>query len=245
MKKKVANTLIFLIVGLFTAQNSLAQEQKMVTPDTGKNLIKLNIGSLVLKTFSVQYERGINKKISIGLGLRIMPKGSLPFATSSKSIDDQLASLELNNIAITPEIKFYFGKGAFKGFYVAPFLRYANYNASIDYRFDSNNTIEVMPLRGTLNTFTAGVLLGAQWRIANKIYFDWSIFGPQYGFSNGELTGTKSLTVQEQQNLKAELDDINSPIGKVTSTVNANGARVDLKGPWAGIRANIGIGYRF
>ena len=133
----------------------------------------------------------------------------------------------------------------FKGFYIAPFLKYAHYNTSINYEFTSNNVTEVIPLSGKLNTYTAGVLFGAQWRIANKFYLDWSIFGPQYGISRGNLQGTKSLSTQEQRDLKAELDDIDLPVGKITNTVTSNGANVDLKGPWAGIRANIGIGYRF
>lgn len=245
MKKTFTKGLTFaIILGLFTVQG-FAQIQKTAAPDTGKNLIKLNFASLALKTFSVQYERAVYKKVSVGLGVRIMPKGSLPFSSSFDSIDDQLGSLELGNVAITPEIKFYMGKGVFKGFYVAPFLRYTNYNASINYEFESGNTPEIMPLSGKINTFTGGVLLGAQWRIANKIYFDWSIFGPQYGFSSGELKGVRTLNAQEQQDLSDELNDIDLPVGKVKSTVTANGATVKFDGPWAGIRANLGIGYRF
>ena len=241
MKKTLT---LAVMIGLCSIQ-AFSQTQKTASPDEGKNLIKLNLASLALKTFSVQYERAIHKKISVGMGFRVMPKGSLPFSSSFDSIDEQLGSLELGNVAITPEIRFYMGKGVFKGFYVAPFLRYANYNASINYEFESNNMTEIIPLSGKLNTFTGGVLLGAQWRIANKVYFDWSIFGPQYGFSSGELAGVKTLNAQEQQDLRDELEGIDLPVGKIESTVTANGAKLKVDGPWAGIRANIGIGYRF
>ncbi|MCZ4243268.1 DUF3575 domain-containing protein [Pedobacter punctiformis] len=233
---------LILAIGLSVSQISFAQ---MGGSDVGENLIKLNLPSLAMKTFNVQYERAIYGKTSVGLGLRIMPKGSLPFKSSLNSIDDQLGSLEMGNFAITPEIKFYLGKGVFRGFYIAPYLKYANYNTSINYEYTSNNKTEVIPLSGHLNTYTAGVLFGAQWRIANDFYLDWSIFGPQYGISSGKLTGTKTLTIQEQKDLKEELDGIDLPVGKVSNTVDSNGAVVDLKGPWAGIRANIGIGYRF
>ncbi|TCD02315.1 hypothetical protein EZ449_18310 [Pedobacter frigidisoli] len=73
-----------------------------------------------------------------------------------------------------------------------------------------NNKQEYIPLSGNLTTFTAGVLIGAQWKIANKVYFDWSIFGPQYGFSKGKISGTKTLTLQEQQSLRDELKDLES-----------------------------------
>lgn len=235
---------VTFVIGLFASQTCSAQTIKFPA-DTGKNLVKINLPSLAMKTINLQYERVISKKTTVGLGLRIMPKGSLPFSSAFDRVDDQLGSLELGNIAITPEIKFYMGKGAFHGFYIAPYLRYANYTASIDYEFMVNGITETIPLNGSLNTFTAGVLFGAQWRIANKIYLDWSIFGPQYGFSQGSLTGTKNLSAAEQQSLRDELNDIDLPVGKTTATVNSTGANLDLRGPWAGIRANIGIGYRF
>lgn len=244
MKIKFTKSLgLIAAIGLLSL-NSFAQKVNQAD-DAEKNLVKLNLPSLALKTLHVQYERAIFGKTSVGLGVRMMPKGSLPFSSSFDSIDDQLGSLEMGNFAITPEIKFYMGKGVFKGFYIAPFLKYANYNASINYEFDSNNRTEMIPLSGKLNTYTAGVLFGAQWEIANKFYLDWSIFGPQYGISRGNLSGTRTLSAQEQKDLKSELDEIDLPVGNVSSTVTANGAVVDFKGPWAGIRANIGIGYRF
>jgi len=236
---------IAFAIGLFSLSSSFAQKTESSNAEEGKNLIKLNLPSLAIKTFNVQYERAIYGKTSVGLGFRVMPKGHLPFSSSFDSIDDQLGSLEMGNFAITPEIKFYMGKDVFKGFYIAPYLRYANYNASINYEFTSGNRTEIIPLSGKLNTYVAGVLFGAQWRIANKFYLDWSIFGPQYGISRGNLIGKKTLTAQEQKDLKDELDSIDLPVGNVTPTVNSNGAVVDFKGPWTGIRANIGVGYRF
>jgi len=231
-----------LMISLFALQ---ASAQNFGSEDDGVNMVKLNFGSFLFKSFSAQYERALQKKMTVGIGFRFMPKSSLPFSSSLESADEQIASLKTSNIAITPEARFYFGKGVFKGFYVAPFVRFANYNASIDYAYDVDNTTEYIPLKGNLTTFTGGVLIGAQWRIANKVYFDWSIFGPQYGFSNGKISGKKSLNAEEQQSLKEELDGIDLPLGKMTSTVDGNGATVKFNGPWAGIRANLGIGYRF
>lgn len=168
---------VTFVASLIISQTCSAQTIKFPA-DTGQNLVKINLPSLAMKTINLQYERVITKKTTVGLGLRIMSKGSLPFSSAFDSIDDQLGGLTLGNIAITPEIKFYMGKGAFHGFYIAPYLRYANYNASIDYEFTVNGITETIPLNGSLNTFTAGVLFGAQWRIAKKnlpglVYF-WS-----------------------------------------------------------------------
>lgn len=247
MKTKITKKLAAIaLVGMASTQIAIAQTEKTTrSVDSGKNLFKINLPSLVMKTFHFQYERAISKKISVGLGYRYMAKGALPFSSSLTNIDNQLGGLTLGNNAITPEIKFYFGKGVFKGFYIAPFARFATYKAAIDYEFEVNNSNQIIPLSGTLKTVTGGVLFGAQWRIAKKVYLDWSMLGPQFGRSNGQLTGKRALSAQEQQELRDKLNNIDLPIGKTTATVNANGATLNFDGPWAGIRANIGIGYRF
>lgn len=232
----------FLLFG----QTGFAQTEKPTKAvDSGKNLFKINLPSLAMKTFHFQYERAIGKRISLGIGYRYMAKGALPFSSSLSDIDNQLGSLTLGNNAITPEIKFYMGKGLFRGFYIAPFARIANYKAAINYEFEANNTTESIALSGTLKTVTGGLLFGAQWRVAKKVYLDWSMLGPQFGRSNGQLAGKKALSTQEQQSLKEELSGVDLPIGNMSYTVNANGATLNFDGPWAGIRANIGIGYRF
>lgn len=236
------------IIGLFFISNSFGQATNVKFPaDTGKNLIKLNFGSFLFRTLNVQYERAIHKKMVLGLGIRFAPKGSVPFIASFGDDEEVTGSIKTGNFAFTPEVRWYFGKNVFKGFYVAPFLRLANYTAALDYDYTVDGSQEIIPLKGNLTTFTTGVLIGAQWRIANKVYFDWSIFGPQYGFSKGKISGTKSLSAEEQKSLREELKDLESdmPIGKISSSVDGNGATVNVSGPWAGIRANLGIGYRF
>jgi hypothetical protein len=236
------------MVGLFFFSNGFTQATTVKFPaDTGKNLIKLHFGSFLFKSANIQYERAIKKRMALGLSIRWMPKSSVAFSSSFSDDDEVMGSFKTGNFAITPEIRWYFGKKVFKGFYVAPFLRLANYSAATNYDFTVNGVKENIPLKGNLTTFTTGVLIGAQWRIANKVYFDWSIFGPHDGFSKGKITGTKTLSAEEQKSLKEELKDLENdmPIGKVSSNVDGNGATVNVSGPWAGIRANLGIGYRF
>ena len=101
--------LMFLIGGM-SVSNGFSQTK---STDDGENLVKLNLPSLAMKTLNVQYERAVFGKASVGLGVRLMPKGSVPFSSSFDSMDDQLGSLELGNFAITSEIKFYLGKSVF------------------------------------------------------------------------------------------------------------------------------------
>jgi hypothetical protein len=100
-------------------------------------------------------------------------------------------------------------------------------------------------LSGKLNTLTGGLLIGAQWKLGGRLYLDWWMLGPQYGSADGKLDGKRSLSTDEQRELRLELQDLEIPFAETTTTVDANGARLDIKGPWAGVRAGLNLGIRF
>jgi hypothetical protein len=248
--------LFFLLAVLISAASVNAQdkdsiERKSTSIDSGNSLLKVNLLSLPIRNFSLAYEYKIGRKVTAGLGVRVMPKGGLPMRSSiSNLIDDpdadrQLDNFKTGNVAFTPEIRFYMGKQAMRGFYLAPFARISSYTAEMPFEFDVNNTTQIMPLSGKLNTFTGGLLLGAQWKLGGKVYLDWWMLGPQYGSSDGTLDGKRALNLQEQQELRNQLQDIEIPFAETTTTVDANGARLDIKGPWAGLRAGLCLGIRF
>ena len=234
--------LFFLVALAVTSVTSLAQqssdETRQIVENSSKNLLKVNLLSLPLRNLSLGYERQIGRKVTAGLGIRIMPNGGLPLrSTISNAIDDpetdrQLDNLKIGNIAFTPELRFYMGKEAMRGFYLAPFARISSYSVEMPFEFDVNGVTEVIPLNGKLKTVTGGLLIGSQWRLGGKMYLDWWILGPQYGSSNGSIDGKKTLNAQEQQELRDGLQDIEVPFAETTTTVNASGARLDIKGPW-------------
>ena len=88
-------------------------------------------------------------------------------------------------------------------------------------------------------------MIGAQFKLGNRIYLDWWILGPNYGSSKGSLSGQKNMDAQEQQDLRDELASLDIPLTKFTYNVNSTGATMDFKGPWAGLRSGICIGFRF
>lgn len=171
--------------------------------------------------------------------------------------NQQLRNFKMSNFAITPEIKFYFGKDVFRGFYIAPFARYAVYNGSIpfDFEVDANDDdvidrTETIPLNGDIKTFTGGLLFGAQWKLSKRIYLDWFILGPNYGSSKGSITGsTAHFSPVEREELRKELEsvfeDADIPLVKIKTEVNEETADVNFTGPWAGIRAGLSLGIRF
>jgi hypothetical protein len=50
------------------------------------NLFKVNLTAIVLKNYSFQYERILNRKFSFALGFRRMPNGKLPLQSSLQKI---------------------------------------------------------------------------------------------------------------------------------------------------------------
>lgn len=252
-------TRTFAILFFCFAGNALfAQSEVNTNPTKEANyLVKVNLLSLPLNNFSFQAERSVGKKTAVGLGLRFMPESGIPFSTTVERLVndpaswDQIQKLKTSNFAITPEVRFYFGRGVFHGFYLAPFVRYAHYTVDLPFNFDvpdqaGNTTTEQIPLNGQLNALTGGLLAGAQWAVSKKIYIDWSILGPQYGSSSGTLTGKRTLNSDEQNAVRQELDNMGDlPLITTTYQVDNTGVVADLKGPWAGVRSNFGIGIRF
>ncbi|RYZ96390.1 MAG: DUF3575 domain-containing protein [Sphingobacteriaceae bacterium] len=268
MKKlpvKVCLTVLF-IAALGTLSNP-ASAQKIDT--LTRNIIKLNVPALFLKNVSLQYERAIGKRTSVALGIRFAPKSNVPFKSKIKdlinndndvdqvdNLSNQIDRLTTGNFAITPEFRFYLGKkGVFNGFYLAPFARYATYSAQInpyEYTYEPDGegptVTRFVDLKGNINTITGGLMIGAQWKLSRQFSLDWWILGASAGSSSGTIKGVSAqpLTTEEQQALREdlkELDDIK--LIKTETTVDANGARIKVDGPWYTLRAGLAIGYRF
>ncbi len=229
----------------------MAQDEE-ADPEPAKNIVKLSLPALALKNITLQYERAVAKKVTVAGTFRLMPKGSIPLkSTFIKLADDpdterQLNNLEVGNIAFMPEVRYYFSKkGAFRGFYLGLFANIASYSATVPIEFDNNGTTESIPMSGKLTGITGGLMIGAQFKLGNRIYLDWWILGPNYGSSKGSLSGQKNMDAQEQQDLRDELASLDIPLTKFTYNVNSTGATMDFKGPWAGLRSGICIGFRF
>lgn len=246
-------SMVFSVFALLFSMATLAQP-----PAAQKgNILKLNLTALPLKQYSFQYERVLNRKISVLAGFRLMPSTGLPFkklilenAADDPDTRDAIESFRISNIAITPELRFYLSKKGYgRGFYIAPFYRYARYSSN-NMRFtydDGSGGTGTIDLNGKLTTNTGGLLLGTQWNLGKSVVLDWWILGPHYGGGTGLFTGVSSqtLTPAEQDDLRNQLNDIDIPFTTTSVNVTANSASLRLDGPWAGIRAGFSLGIRF
>ncbi len=232
----------------------LAQSQRLIG---GKNIIKWNVASMAFKNYNFTFERHVFKNISFSLSYRKMNKGSLPFQdlVIGKKVSDDIdfSKFEMGNTAITPEARIYLGLRKMRGFYVAPYFRFATFDVTMPMRYTINKgtslaaTKEVI-LNGKVTSASPGVMIGYQVHIATKVVLDFQIIGGHYGKSSGDLSFTTAtpLSTLEQDALRANLTGLRTTPLKFTTTVNANGAQIKSDGPWAGIRGiNLGIGIRF
>lgn len=242
---------LFACFLLVANHNSYSQSENN-RDESGKNILKMNLPALALKNFSVQYERAVSPKVSVAATFRYMPDGKVPLQSSiAKWADDpeterQLDNLNVGNIAVMPELRFYLGKrGVFRGFYLGPFASIARYNADLLYEYDDAGITKTIPLKGDVNSITGGLMLGAQWKLSKSIFLDWWILGANYGSSKGDINGQQKLSDSEQRSLRNGLDEIDIPLTKFTYIVNENGATVNFNGPWAGVRAGLCLGINF
>lgn len=230
--------------------------------DYDMNVAKINLLALPFRNISLQYERMVSRKISVAAGLRIIPEGTFPMLNAFESYIghdetfNELQNIRISNRAFTLEPRFYFGRhDGPRGFYIAPYARYSTYGmgfGQFEYTVGLENgdgsyseETHTIALDGHINGFTGGLLFGAQWRIGRWVYLDWWIFGPAYGSAKGELTGTAPLSPEAQSALRGELEELEIPMVETEAHVDANGARLNMKGPWAGIRSGLAVGIRF
>ena len=188
-----------------------------------------------------------------------MPKGAIPFkselekAVKSSAINFDKA--EMGNTAWTLAGRLYLGLGKMKGFYLEPYLRFANFDvtAPITYTYTSTSgptsgqsfTKDAL-FSGKITSTSPGLMIGWQFQLATKLVMDIQLIGGHYGHSSGDLNFAATLSNDEVSALQKEIDKIDAKPFTFKGTVNNSGARISSDGPWAGIRgANIGIGLRF
>lgn len=267
MNMKYFFTVIYLITlacmsSTLCAQNSGSDKAENV------NMVKFNTLTLLGGKFSFEYERLLAKRISVGTAVSFRPNKGIPFGSTVKDlIDDEefdklVDDFSSSNFSITPEVRFYTStRGPFRGFYVAPYLKYASYGASVPFDFDVDvdyeeediySRSETIPLKGTIRSFTAGLSFGVNFKLAKSVYLDWRILGPGYGTAKGDVSGRMALDAEEQAELRESLADLKTdmedlPLGiKIDYDVHADGADVKIqRSPWATIRSGLSISYRF
>jgi len=250
----------------FTAdiQTTSSDQENDYTIDDrpSKNFIKINLTSLPIKNFSLQYERVITKRISAAASFSMMPERNIPSVNLlvkginmivdelDAESEDIIRNVLISSYAVTPEVRFYLGKKGYStGFYLSLFYRYGHFEASniaIPYTNDLEEDITINT-GGTITSHTGGFLMGCQWALGKHMCLDWQMFGPHYGVSSGDFRGVPSspFSAQDQTDIEGEFMKIDSPMLEQTVDATADEVKMLMDGPWAGIRFAVSLGVKF
>ena len=139
-----------------------------------RNLVKLNLPNLSFKNITLNYERILSDRSSASLQVGYI----IPSALSTTVLDaleiTPTTNNEFSGFTVTGEYRRYGKKkGAPRGLYYAPYLRYANYQYLFDGTIEGNFT----NIDAKLSTFGLGAQLGYQWVIKDRFVIDWGILG--------------------------------------------------------------------
>ena len=235
-----------IIITLLFSLPAFAQETE------GKNFVKVNLSALVFKGFHLQYERQVSRKVTVALGYGMIPVSSIPFKSYIKKQvyipNADVGEYRAGTSVFTPEVRYYFGKkGAFHGFYLAPYARIGYYkiNGPIVYSNASNEDQHV-DFSGKFHAITGGILIGSSWQLSDKFYLDWWIAGASFGGESGKFNAATALSPDDQKALKKSLDSVSFTGVTLTSEVNSTGAIVKSSGSMVGVRGlGVNIGFRF
>lgn len=250
---------VFCMAPALTNAQSAASDPAVVT--YRKNLVKMNLGGLALKSYNFSFERLLSKKISFIAGYNSMSESKLSDLPMVKKLSEKLLDEEddikddfdkitVANKAYTGEFRFYTGShpGA-RGFYLALYGRYSDTRVNYSYDYETNSRTYNLPIKSKVTGFGGGLLLGTQFIIAKRVALDF-YFGGHYGKSKGNgdaLTDLTSMTAQEKTELKEELESKVEMNGKqyLTATVTNEGVSVKADGPLIGLRGGVSIGIAF
>lgn len=209
--------IIFSILFCLFSSSSIAQKYRV---DASKkkvkevvyppNVLKINLTSMMLKTFAVQYERKIANNFTMALGVIYRPKSGMKIfdviadGAGNSGLSQETAfmyrSMKYSRISITPEFRYYFKKKAPKGLYLAPFLKY--YQDAMNFNFNyypDNSTVQKTGLATIKeNSFGIGILFGYQIINKKNLAIDLWFAGPWIGIRNAKISSdVKTNNVNE------------------------------------------------
>ena len=221
-------------------------------PVERKNVVKFLPVNIPFQSISFEYERMINAKNSVTLGIGLPNQKSLIGKYGIDASSD-LKAAEIGTMHLRAAFRHYTGHNMLpKGFYIEPYLKYQKITgtANISGIDDQSGETYKGAFDLNLNTMNLGFQLGTQFLIAKRVTLDLYFLGLEAGFLSGNVNAI-SDQLSDANNVKDDLDkaiaDLPSFIGKKI-TVTQTGNKVNAKAgsiPYPWIRGGISIGFAF
>jgi hypothetical protein len=247
-----------LIIALLLAVFQTVNAQDAST--TTKRRAIISIAPLSLVKFSGQVKvRGeyvISARKSATLTIGIPKKLTLPSNFGDYLATNDAGNAKISNAASNTKLfstlldfRFYKArKGAPCGFYYAPYLKFLKGNMDLVIPYTDLNYTETFSATGV--SIGAGLNLGVNWLIKNRISIDWTFLA--LGLQNVTTTGSYNTT-ESGVNVQEYTDDVVRNFGRIPLIGNkfkvaADGDNVSVKMknqflPDAAMRLTIGVAF--
>jgi hypothetical protein len=252
MKRSIVTLLSFVLVLGVSGQALESQDSsKPVKSFTPSYAVKWNPASLYFGKIGLFGEYNFKKKKSVTFHVGI------PFEKSNHwNIEDEDRTIVMKSWAVMGGYRMYLGKGAMKGFYFEPYLKYMGSKGSFVY-IDTKSTDSTRYLLSSdLKGGGVGAQLGVQFLIAKRVTLDFFFLGPEANFARWDIElqdqSNSSWDALDAANAKDVLDDIVDDLPhmiskNITTDVNASTKTASAKydGILPGMRFGISLGVRF
>jgi hypothetical protein len=270
MKPKIT-TISFLFLLILLANVGLAQNRSYFKPlernqrfgnqKLQRNILKVEPTKLIIGGINLSYERLLTKSMSVNLRAKYHSLGFIERNIDGFEVSGDNYSFGLSerprfyHWGIDAEYRFYIkNKKAGSGFYIAPYGRCFNYTGSIESLYSTTVLDKPVKIDGDLKTsigaLGAGVQLGAQWLIKDKVSIDWGFAGlgiDRYVFEVGVKSDNLNNTIDKYTT------DLQNVLGEVSGFLtrkiafNALDNELSSKVPFwmVGFKSSITVGIVF
>jgi len=215
------------------------------------NIIKISTLAIVFNNASLMYERALVPRLSVIIGGGYKYAGGLPkmFETEDKVLQFKLN--KITGFSFTPELRYYIktcDSRFLDGFYGGIYFRYTRYDtdAEFDY-FPVDNDIQFYRADAYLTEAGAGISLGYQILLWERLSIDFMFFGPRYSFYNIGYEFSSGVSQEFLDELSTKINDIIDRFGfdyKVELKQEGEG-RASTSFDFSNLRFGISIGFAF
>jgi hypothetical protein len=229
---------LLIIVLLFISSLSFAQ----------KNVVKMGVFGVTYGDFALSYERLVTLKSSLNFTLGYLsPKNSIVGSNYTTSTSGGVGLRELyDGFHTSLDYRFYVGKKeAPKGFYLAPYLRYAGF------KFLMNDEIDnvYFDVNSRISTVGLGFQMGYHWIVYDKISIDWYFLGIGVEYVMPKLVYTTDNAYFDYStivdNVKSVFDGWDYFQKRLKTNPSKDNMTAKLPTFFPGIKTGLSIGYAF
>jgi len=253
MKKLI----ILLIFSIFLIELLHAQDpdlEKYLRRREGikyPNILKINSLAVPFNNISLAYERGLVPRFSFLIGAGYKYSGDAPKIFST---EDEIIKVKLNKIqgySITPELRYYLktcDSRFLDGFYLGVYFRHTHYYTNADLSFfPESHQIEFYTAKVVLNEYGAGLSIGYQLMLWERLSIDFMFFGPRYSNYHVGYEFNKNVSQEFLDELSGYINEVIDRFGfdYEVNLKQDGGGRASTSFSFANTRFGLSIGFAF